>query len=448
MAIVQMKEEGCHVMQNGLRSGPLRLLRGFRAGRLAGSLTLAALALSGCAAVGFDAPGQRAGDTGNLPALLSLAERSEESGNHSMAGSVYEEAARRFPDSPEPHMGLARTAYSAGQGNDAVNHYRAALERAPESFEARYGMGKALLADDRLTAAAQQFDALIDQGTEDHRPYLARGVALDLQGFHADAQESYRAGLRNAPHNVPLQNNLGLSLALGGDHAKGLNVLEELTREPTAPARARQNLALVYGLAGQMESAAATAQQDMGSGAVTGNLAYYEALQDVQNRAQGSTNADVSEQTSGAAPSDGPVQLVARLDEPSASSPTRNDPIADRAPVPAASPVPEARTEIAEAEEKTQLSLNTLDSPTSNRLYWVQFASFPDSEKSESVWSRLQEDHADLLSERELSLHAAEIDGRGTFYRVRTGPFADAQASNRLCEEMQTRGQDCLTIRR
>lgn len=419
-----MKEEGSHLMQIGLRSRPLWLLRGFRAGRLAGSLTLATLTLGGCAMSGLDAPSQAAEKTGDLPALMKLAERSEESGNRRMADSVFEQAARRFPESPEPHMGLARTAYAGGQADESVSHYRAALERAPQSFEARYGMGKALLADDRLTAAVQQFDALIDQGTEDHRPYLARGVALDLQGFHGAAQQSYRAGLRNAPDNVPLHNNLGLSLALSADHAEGIAILEALTRDPTAPPRARQNLALAYGLAGQMESAAATGQQDLGAEDVSGNLAYYKALQDVQNQAQGSANAGSADK--GAEPDGDAVQLAAHV----------------------VSPLLEVAQRVADSGKNTQLEANALDSAPHERLYWVQFASFAEAGKSKSMWSSLQEDHADLLAERELSLHAAEIEDRGTYYRVRTGPFADAQASNSLCEAMQTRGQDCMIIRR
>ena len=50
-----------------------------------------------------------------------------------------------------------------------------------------------------------------------------------------------------------LRNNLGLSLALSGQHAEAIEMLRAVVDEPGAKARNRQNLALAYGLAGDLD---------------------------------------------------------------------------------------------------------------------------------------------------------------------------------------------------
>jgi cell division septation protein DedD len=34
----------------------------------------------------------------------------------------------------------------------------------------------------------------------------------------------------------------------------------------------------------------------------------------------------------------------------------------------------------------------------------------------------------------------------GTFYRVRLGPFAAVDESNALCNQLRTKGYDCLVV--
>jgi hypothetical protein len=80
---------------------------------------------------------------------------------------------------------------------------------------------------------------------------------------------------------LPLRNNLALSLAFSGENEEAIGMLSELSRELGAGPRVRQNLALVYSLAGRQDDAAAIAQRDLTGARLRHNLALYESLRGV-----------------------------------------------------------------------------------------------------------------------------------------------------------------------
>ena len=93
----------------------------------------------------------------------------------------------------------------------------------------------------------------------------ARGIALDRLSRHAEAQATYREGLKRDPTDFALLSNLGLSLGLSGQTDDGIRILRELVRDGAANANTRGNLALVYGLAGREREATATLAGDLSS---------------------------------------------------------------------------------------------------------------------------------------------------------------------------------------
>ncbi len=84
---------------------------------------------------------------------------------------------------------------------------------------------------------------------------------------------------------------------------------------------------------------------------------------------------------------------------------------------------------------------------TSERSYVIQLASVPSAADAAREWTRLQKAHPDLLGSRAADIDAAEIGDRGTFYRVRTGPFSDRDAARTLCRALNNAGQECLVVR-
>ncbi|MBU6498789.1 MAG: tetratricopeptide repeat protein, partial [Rhodospirillales bacterium] len=77
------------------------------------------------------------------------------------------------------------------------------------------------------------------------------GIALDLQGRHAEAQARYRAILARAPHDHAAWVNLALSLSMTGQAAQSVAMLRGPAERADASAKLREDFALALTLDGQ-----------------------------------------------------------------------------------------------------------------------------------------------------------------------------------------------------
>jgi Flp pilus assembly protein TadD len=77
-----------------------------------------------------------------------------------------------------------------------------------------------------------------------------------------------------------------LSLAVSGDFTNAVVVLQPLALAPTASPHARQTLALIYGLQGNVAEAARLCRIDLDDASVEHNLAYYQTLRELTPEAR------------------------------------------------------------------------------------------------------------------------------------------------------------------
>ncbi len=80
--------------------------------------------------------------------------------------------------------------------------------------------------------------------------------------------------------------------------------------------------------------------------------------------------------------------------------------------------------------------------------YAVQLSSTTSWKGAEQEWLKLQRSFPDLLGDKKLVVHKAELDRRGTWYRVRTGNFAELTSARKFCSALRAKRQDCLVIKR
>lgn len=243
--------------------------------RLATTVSALALLLAACAGDVNTGALRGTSPEGGYAALLRVADGTRAKGDLATAAGMYRRAAELRPDLAEPYVRLGLTLNDLNAWNEAVPVLRQALTLDAGNADARRGLGNAYLSLGQPDLALPQFDTALRAGAKDARLYGSIGVAHDLLGDHAAAQAAYRAGLALTPDSEGLANNLGLSLALAGDFRGAVEVLRPLGN--SGP-RARQNLALVYGLSGDPAQAARLARVDLDENAVRSNLAYYETL--------------------------------------------------------------------------------------------------------------------------------------------------------------------------
>jgi Flp pilus assembly protein TadD len=254
--------------------------------RLRGLLYIAAaLALAGCADTirngGFSADNSGNGASllqSESAATLRLARASRAAGDLASAISLYRQAARTKPVDPALLAELGDTLLEAKAFDDAIDVYSQIETTATVRTSALIGLAKAEIALAEPAKALKSLDLAQSAEPKDPRVLVNRGVALDLLERHADAQACYRAVLATTPRHVSARNNLALSLALSGQFAEALDIITPMARSSGATPRIRQNLAVIYGLMGKREEAAALSRKDLDPATADANLRFFDLV--------------------------------------------------------------------------------------------------------------------------------------------------------------------------
>lgn len=125
--------------------------------------------------------------------------------------------------------------------------FRETLKSRPGDVDASIGLAQSLLAQQRTQEALTVLDEALATAPGNLRALNAKGVILDKESRHAEAQTLYRLALAGEPKNQMVRNNLGLSLALGGQPDAAIAILRPLAREPGASPQYRESLAVALG---------------------------------------------------------------------------------------------------------------------------------------------------------------------------------------------------------
>jgi hypothetical protein len=82
------------------------------------------------------------------------------------------------------------------------------------------------------------------------------------------------------------------------------------------------------------------------------------------------------------------------------------------------------------------------------KSYTVQLSSVPTAAGAEQERRKLAARLPTLLKAADVTISAAEVPGRGTFYRLQTGSFSSLAAARKACADFTAQRQRCLVIRR
>ena len=156
-----------------------------------------------------------------------------------------------------------------------------------------------------------------------------------------------------------------------------------------------------------------------------------------------------------------PALQVETVDEGEAAGLRRDEPDESAPDVtPRARPEPEARPEPVQPEPE-QPEPETAPTPEPATAgpsasasvdldgdWVVQIASLRSAEDAEAAWLSFRSAYGDLARGAAPDILPVEIEGRGTYHRLRIAAFADRASANEFCATLQSRGQDCLVRRR
>ena len=66
--------------------------------------------------------------------------------------------------------------------------------------------------------------------------------------------------------------------------------------------------------------------------------------------------------------------------------------------------------------------------------------------EADALAAKLIGRHGGELGSRQPEISEAVLGSMGTFYRVRVGPYADAEEPQQLCGGLRSSGFDCLVV--
>lgn len=152
----------------------------------------------------------------------------------------------------------ARAALGANDSVAAIRHAERAVQHVPNSAEYRHLLGRAYLAAGRFASAETSFHDALTINPDLNRTAFNLALAQIAQGDRADALVE----LNNLEGRMGAS-DLGLAMALAGNHDRAIEILQQAARANGGDPRARQNLALTYAIAGRWAEARVTAAQDI-----------------------------------------------------------------------------------------------------------------------------------------------------------------------------------------
>lgn len=181
------------------------------------------------------------------------------------------------PDDPHRLVLLGQSYTAAGRLQPAETSFRRALSLDPDSFDAAFGLARLHTLTDPATALAE-FRRLAARRPNDAALLTDLGVAYDLGGRSAEAQEAYRRALLLDPSLVSTQVDLGLSMAISGHPEQGVRLLGPIADGPDASARIRADYAVAAALNGDRRTAAAVLAHDLSPDQTNNALLAFQAL--------------------------------------------------------------------------------------------------------------------------------------------------------------------------
>ena len=156
---------------------------------------------------------------------LPVAAAALDAGQVEVARRLYASLAERFPEAPEPVLGLGYAAFLAGNHTDAQGRFRhaadlAAADPAPRS-EALIGAGRAAIARGRAGEAREVFQRARDLGPAVPRaaaPWVRNGLGIadTLDGDWSAAREHFEEAVRLSSGDPRITANLVRALAASG----------------------------------------------------------------------------------------------------------------------------------------------------------------------------------------------------------------------------------------
>jgi superkiller protein 3 len=205
--------------------------------------------------------------------MIRIAKKARKTGNPEAAISFYNKALELDPSNAEAYLGLAESYIDTNLLDAALEYIKKAERNDCDPNRSFYLRGKIMLLSGDIKGAEKQF---LKSNSIDAMNVL--GAIYDERDDHKKAQSMYKQVIAADPNYIDAYNNMGLSLLLCEKYKESIFYLENACSLPEANVTYRSNLALAYGLSGDIAKARTVYAQDFEGEELEEKVAYVEDL--------------------------------------------------------------------------------------------------------------------------------------------------------------------------
>ncbi|NQU59493.1 MAG: tetratricopeptide repeat protein [Rhodospirillales bacterium] len=232
-------------------------------------------ALTGCEAIG----GKPAASPDALEKTLrQSAFAAEAEGKYAVAANHYRKLLGHKPDDQKTMIALVRNLRYTGEVKQALEILQSKAKEFGRSPAYLIELGKAKLALNDPQGAIATMKEALRAGGDNWEALTAMGIGYDLLQAHDEAWKAYQKALKISANNPAILNNMAISAALVGNLNLAISILEGAPGYARKIQQIRQNLALFYGLKGDIKKAEMLAKMDLDEESVLNNLDIYARL--------------------------------------------------------------------------------------------------------------------------------------------------------------------------
>lgn len=223
------------------------------------------------------------------PSVKGVKETVEESAKASMNGGDYRRASQFYEqlisaesglaaDKLRYKVGFAESLRRMGDNDRALSIYDDLFEKNPGNLDVAEGRGLTMMATGKVVDAGRAFADIIAKDPKRWRTLNALGILFVTKNMISEAMSYYTEALKYSPDNPSILNNVGLSQAVDKKYTQAIASLQQGGRMSKSANQRKQiemNLAMVYGVSGDLDTAKEIAGKYLEGAALDNNLGLY-----------------------------------------------------------------------------------------------------------------------------------------------------------------------------
>jgi len=214
--------------------------------------------------------------------MQNKAESAFSKGDYANSSRLYEKLVGQYPDNKEYLLYWAESLRLSGASDKADAQYDRLIAQDSNNLAAIEGRGLNYLRNGEFISALRQFNAVIKEDASRWRTINAIGVIYSISGKDNEARQYYNMALGLSKNNPGIINNIALGVSFGGNHEEAIALLKvalkEVDRNDPRQVKLQNNLAMLYGISGQMDKAEAILRETLPEPAVYNNLGFYAKI--------------------------------------------------------------------------------------------------------------------------------------------------------------------------